>query len=687
MQRAEAGFARRTPPRVLFQFMIFVFSLLVTVASALAADGPQAFTDKTAYDVGEEVRIAVAGAPGQPASDVQVTIRYRGNPKPILDRMPIRSASDADAAHSTQYQDLWKIPSDAMTGRYDIELAQPDEQASENPGTRAPAVSFSVYRKLIQVRRIELDKTFYSPGDQVGCAVTISNRTEVPLKDLRVEFSDRYWPWIGTPAASVAATVKPLSDDLSLKSGETRQLESPSCAVAADVKKPTTHQYGVVVWDHDRKNVYDISFSEPTFIRPRGSNAPTPYPGLYVYPDLNSVNTTDYRQFYPPALNSGAVRFDTTHTMFPVGGQAEIHFALENPTDAPWRGVTARTRWLGPDGTELARDVLEKPMDLIPGADPIPGSATFKLPAAAGVYRARVQIVNSAGQVLGTNDLEIAANTLPKSILIFCGHEDDEGAWSGLARAAIENHIPIHYVYFTSGDAGSCDRYYQHSCGPAEAENFGELRMEETRASLGHLGVPREDIFFLGLPDGGSGEIWNDHPKMDQPYLSVLLASDHAPYADVTVANLPYAREAVVKAVGGLIKFFQPEVVVTAHPPQQTHIDHIVNNYLVVKALHDLLKSKSVSPDTKVLVDRVYDPKDVPPAPYRYEERTFFVSGEAAIQAQESWWFYQSQGGNNAQGRIKDFDKLPRSESYRVVLDWKEHEGWNENRPASGESK
>ena len=30
--------------------------------------------------------------------------------------------------------------------------------------------------------------------------------------------------------------------------------------------------------------------------------------------------------------------------------------------------------------------------------------------------------------------------------------------------------------------------------------NFGALRMDEARRSVGDLGVPRESIFFLGLP-------------------------------------------------------------------------------------------------------------------------------------------------------------------------------------------
>ncbi len=676
MRPLGANCINRRATQALRRVVILFAAFLIAGAQAFGEGSLHVYTDKTAYDVGSEVFVKVATASGaEAASQFRITLRYAGDSIPVLDRVTLPVvASDAPSA---EYHKLYQIPSDARTGLYEIGLVPANGSGDEMRGV----ASFSVYRKLVEVQRIELDTTFYSTGDPVACAVTLANLTGHPMEHLRVEFSDRYWPWIGAPAARVASTIKPLAEDLTLEPGASKELNSAACAEASEVKEPSVHQYGVVVWDHERKNIYDISFSQLVFIRPRGSTGPTPYPGQYNYSKLSDVDTSNYRQFYPTNLNFGAIEFDTTHTMYATGETAEIHFALSNPTDAPWRGVSIITRWLGPDGTELSRNTSSKPLDLIPGADPVPGAATFKLPATAGLYRARVQVVNSFGQVLASNDLEIAANPLPKSILIFCAHEDDEGGWSGLTRAAIENHIPIHFVYFTSGDAGSCDRYYEHSCRPAEALNFGELREEETRASLGHLGVPREDIFFLGLPDGGSGEIWYDHPDPSAPYLSVLLASDHSPYADAAVPNLPYARQSVVEAAEQFIERFKPEVVVTAHPPQQTHIDHIVNNYFVVQAMVHLLSQNKLRPDTKVLVDRIYDAKDVPATPYHYQEHTFYISGEAAALAQEAWWFYQSQGGNRAQGHIRDFDKLPRSVSYRVVLDWKEHEDWNEKRP------
>ena len=344
-----------------------------------------------------------------------------------------------------------------------------------------------------------------------------------------------------------------------------------------------------------------------------------------------------------------------------------------------WRQVSVRVHLIGPDGKLAANQVIADSLDLPPHGHALAQEAKFQAPSeASGVYRARVEIAEASGQVLATNDLELGVNPLPRSVLLFCAHEDDDGTQMGFIRALVENQIPINVVYFTSGDAGACDRYYEHYCRLTEALNFGALRMDEARAALGHLGVPRENIIFLGLPDGGSGKIWYEHVQPLAPYLSIQLASDHAPYDGLARPNLPFARESVVDAAAEIIKKLQPEVIFTAHPPAEGHIDHIVCNYFAVKALQKLLREGAVPPNLELRVDRIFEPKNHPATPYHYEEHTLHLSGEAAALAQEAGWYYQSQGGNKGQGNPRTWDKLSRSEGYRKVLDWKEHEGWNE---------
>lgn len=660
-----------------------LLAALLSVPNMRAQGVIQSFTDQTTYNAGAIVRLNVE-IPETTAQlpvllDLEATVRYAGNAETILGRISVaKNLAWENQARSTGYRTLWRIPVRAATGRYEVDLTVRDARTRRIVREMSHAASFSVHRKLVRIDRIELQKVLFTSGDPVGCRVTVRNLSGQPLQHLRLEFSDRYWPWIAGPAEQAAASIVMLQSSLNLPAGATRVIASECAARAPLVRQTVVHQYGVVIWDSGRKNVLDIAFSPMVFVRPPGNESPWPYPQQYMYPDLEAVDTSSYRHFYPPRLRSEAITFDLNHTLFPTGARATVKFSLRNPTEARWDSAMVSAHLVDPDRKEVA-DPVTISLDLPPGGPPLQREATFALPPGrSGIFHGRVEVHDGSGHILASQSLELAVNPLPKSVLIFCAHEDDEGGWDGLIRAAVENHIAIHFVYFTSGDAGSCDHYFEHSCGPEEALAFGGVRMEETRASLGHLGVPPENIDFLGLPDGGSGEIWYHHPEPSHPYLSVLLASDHAPYERLAQSNLPYARQPVVGEVKALIREFQPEVIVTALPPNQSHIDHLVNNYFVVKALQELVREGAVSSELALWVDRVFDAKVLPATPYHYAERVFYVSGEAASLAQEAGWFYQSQGGNHAEGRIKSFEKLPRQIPYREMLDWNEHAGWNE---------
>lgn len=656
-------------------------------AEHAAASGPlQAYTDNIAYNIGSTVQLRIIFSVGEsslPATiDIKATVRYAGESAPVLRRFPFASAfAISKDKPTTGYRRLWTVPAKASAGRYEVDLEVQDAKTRQPVFNLPSAAAFVVYKKTVGIDAIKLDKTFYTSGDPVSADFAIINLTNRPLTGLRVEFSNRYWPWIAGPADAARASVVSIDKNLSLAPGEKKQLHAPRVERADEVKGPSTHQYGVVVWDHAREEVLAIAFSPLAFFHPPGVTDPKPFSNWYVYPTLSAVNTTTYRHFYPVGLESPDIQFDHSHTMFEAGGDVTAAFTVTNPTRDTWKGISIRWRILGPDGAEMANQQVSGTLDLAAGASSAKVAPRFSTSAqAAGLYRVEAEVTSTGGEVLAAETLELGVNPLPKSILVFCAHEDDEGGYSGLARAAIENHIPIHYVYFTSGDAGSCDVYYQHSCGPSDALNFGGLRMDEARATLGHLGVPRDDVLFVGLPDGGSGQIWYDHVKLANPFLDPLLATDHAPYDGLAAPNVAYARDSVVETVKALIRKYQPDLIATPHPGAVGHIDHIVDNYFVVKALQALAREGVVSPSLPVLVDQVHDPKTQPRTPYHYQDVTFYVSGDAAALAQEAWWYYQSQSGNRQEGNLKPFDKLPRKEELRQILDWNEHEGWNENR-------
>ncbi len=272
---------------------------------------------------------------------------------------------------------------------------------------------------------------------------------------------------------------------------------------------------------------------------------------------------------------------------------------------------------------------------------------------------------------------DAAMNQLPASLMVFCPHEDDEHPYAGLIRAAVEAGIPVRVVFFTGGDVGECERYFDKPCGPNEAREFGEVRMEESMEALEHIGLTRDHVIFLGLPDGGSGAIWSEHIKVSNPFLDIYLATDHAPYESMFKPNLPFARDAVIDAVKQIITEFHPAMIGTSHPDER-HVDHRTANWFVVKACQELLHEKRIDPQTVILADEAYGAGGTKPAPFKYEKFVVHLSGEAAALKQEMSWTYQSQDGNLAEGAHQPLAELPREEIHYRIVDWQEHAGWNE---------
>lgn len=649
------------------------------VLNARPLSALQAVADRITYNVGDQVQLRIISPSPQlePQVRYRFTVRYAGERKAVAGGLVLQGSD----GHPSIYHLLWKVPIDARAGRYEIDLREQDPRSQEVTQDIPHICSFVVHRQVVQIVSVEVGQRDYTSGDAIACRVQIANLSGRPLRGLRVEFSERYWPWIVQQRQRVGSDIGKLASEIELKPHLGAYFSSSGCAVASAAGQPTIKQYAAVVWDHRRQNVYAIGFTPLVFVNPPGVVAPRPYPSQYVYPNLKeeAAKIAAYRHFHSHAFGADAVQFDTHHTLFPSGADAIVKFSLDNPSDEAWRQVTVRARLLGPEGKELASQVVAERLDLNQHGARLTQEAKFPLPpGASGLFHAWVEIIGASDHILAANELELGVNPLPESVLVFCAHEDDDGTQMGFIRSLVENQIPVRIVYFTSGDAGSCDRYFQHSCGPADALNFGAIRMQEARAALGHLGVPAENIIFLGLPDGGSGKIWYGHLHSSDPYLAVLLATDDAPYEGLFRPNLPYARDAVEEATEEIIKKYMPDVVFTVHPPAEGHIDHIVNNFFVVKALQELLRAGAISPGLEVRVDRIFNPKEHPATPYHYEDHEFYVSGEAMALAQEAGWFYQSQGGNRAEGNLRTWQQLPRTEGYRKVLDWKDHEGWNE---------
>jgi LmbE family N-acetylglucosaminyl deacetylase len=600
-----------------------------------------------------------------------------------------------------QYEIGWPIPAEAPTGLYTVGVRVQDRTTHRTVALK-PLRGFAAYKKLIRISQLTLDKTFYNLGEPIQCQLTLENLTDAELANLRVEFSNANYPWISLYSREASANpdlaLKVLRDHLTMAARGTATIPMMSAGIASSLQgkqkevmgvgAPERHEktpppevdtYTVAVWNADHTILYDMQFTPPAIVRPSDRGLPIPYSRNFTHPYNSDIDYAKYRNFYAPGQVSPIITVDHSRTLYHPGDRVRIVGTLKNSGDEAWTGTELRTTILDAAGKAVQKATLLSRINLGAGQMQAVAMDAWAIPAdqVPGTYRVRLELSGAGGRLLAETGTEIAVNRLPASLLVVCPHEDDEYHYAGLIRAAVEAGIPVRVVILTGGDVGECERYYNKPCGPNEAREFGMVRMEESREALEHLGLTRDKVDILGLPDGGSGAIWSQHIKTSNPFLSVYLACDHAPYEQVLKPNLPFARDSVIGTIEQSITGFHPALIALPHPDER-HVDHRTTNWFVIKACQELLRERRIDPQTIVWGDRVYGAGGFKPAPYKYERAVVYLSGEAASLKQEMSWIYQSQDGNLEEGMKKTFSELSRQEEHVRILDWQEHEGWNE---------
>jgi LmbE family N-acetylglucosaminyl deacetylase len=646
------------------------------------------------------IHATVHGLTGQPKRYVVFAeIQYYGttaNTSVEMDRLPeMKSGVE-------EFQVGWPIPPQAPTGLYTLTL-HVEDRIQHSPEVRKKVRGFVVYKKLVRISRVTLDKTLYNVGEPIKCEVGLENLSDVDVKGLRVEFSNANYPWIAlysqgghdnpdlavrmmrehvdVPAGTAVTIPMMPAGTATFLQGKQRDVMGAGIALPNEkVPPPEVDMYTVALWNADRTKLYDMQFTPQVIVRSWDRDLPKPYSRNFTHPYNSFIDYTKYREFYPPGQISSMITVDHAVTLFRPGEAVTRKVTVKNTSEEIWKGAHVEVKVTDAQGRDRGGS-----QDFMPAQDYAPGQsqsasavAWLVTPQEApGLFSLKFSVVDSQGRTRATTTQEIAVNQLPASLLVICAHEDDDQAYTGLMRAAVEAGIPVHLLTLTAGDVGACERYFDKPCGPNEAREFGTVRLEETAEVLEHLGIPRDNLIDLGLPDGGSGAIWFEHKDSSNPFLSIYLACDHAPYENVYKPNLPYARDAVVEAIRQIITNLHPAMIALTGPDER-HVDHRTANWFAIKACQELLKQKVLDPQTIVLADQVYGAGGFKPAPYKYENFVVHLSGEAAALRQEVTWIYQSQDGNLHEGDKMTFAELPREEKHLRIMDWQEHEGWNE---------
>lgn len=175
-------------------------------------------------------------------------------------------------------------------------------------------------------------------------------------------------------------------------------------------------------------------------------------------------------------------------------------------------------------------------------------------------------------------------------VLIIAPHCDDETLGPGeLISRMVKKGVNFKIVLMTNGDGftDAIDITYReiHPTG-RDSVRFGYLRQGETKDAMGHIGIPGDDIIFLGYPDGGLYSMWSQY-HWSTPYQSPHTLYSKSPYENSYTPGAAYTGESVVRDLKSIISSYKPQYIFFPHPNDR-HPDHLASSCFTKYVLNQL---------------------------------------------------------------------------------------------------
>jgi mycothiol S-conjugate amidase len=186
------------------------------------------------------------------------------------------------------------------------------------------------------------------------------------------------------------------------------------------------------------------------------------------------------------------------------------------------------------------------------------------------------------GLLLGALTLVVAppAKAVPREttqrLLVIAPHPDDESlGGAAMIQRTLQHGGQVRIVVMTNGDG------FRHAARKAfhvsvphgnELYRFGLLRQKEELAAAARLGVPPENVTFLGYPDAGLHRLWETHWEPTHPYMA-LNGHRAVPYERSLHKGAPYCGASVAEDLRRVVDQFHPTDVLYPDP-RDVHRDH-----------------------------------------------------------------------------------------------------------------
>lgn len=182
-------------------------------------------------------------------------------------------------------------------------------------------------------------------------------------------------------------------------------------------------------------------------------------------------------------------------------------------------------------------------------------------------------------------------------LLVVAPHCDDETLGSaGMIQQVLDKNGKVKVVLVTNGDGSSRSvklNYGIERPAPEDYIELGQRRQQETILALAALGVSKDDIVFLGYPDGSMDLLWLMNWKSENPLVSRHTRKSSTPYENSYRSYAAYTGENAAEDMTAIMEEFRPTIISYPHPNDQ-HRDHWAVHAFVKYAL---LRMNTAAPD------------------------------------------------------------------------------------------
>lgn len=172
-------------------------------------------------------------------------------------------------------------------------------------------------------------------------------------------------------------------------------------------------------------------------------------------------------------------------------------------------------------------------------------------------------------------------------LLVIAPHPDDETiAAGGLIQQVLGRGGQVRVAILTNGDGSTSGTMLESRRLPQPVHYLqtGVTRQQESLRALALLGVPPEDVDFLGYPDQGIRALWSDYWNSGAIYRSPFTRMTSSIYPLTYNPESIYTGTSLLADLRSILVDFEPDTVVAPHL-EDSHADHWAGGAFTALAL------------------------------------------------------------------------------------------------------